>query len=458
MIGDVARFTVQAAPDEVALQKAVRCLVDTIGVMIAGSAHPEVRLLEGSLATAPRSKAATGCLWSNRVYRSDDAALLFGMASHVLDYDDVSLLAICHPSAPIIAALVAWSGARAVEGVDFLAAYVIGTEVMIRVGEAVGSCHYGLGFHATATLGTIGATAALARLARLDHQTAKEALNIAASLAGGLQSNFGSSVKSLHVGFAASAAIRALWLAQGGLIASSDAFAPRGFLYAYSGGQVDAWPKAFHLGAPFAIAEPGFEQKRFPCCYMLHRMLAGILALRERHGLALDDVSKVVLSYPTGGTAPLRYPRPASGMQGLFSAPYACISALADGRIDLASFSDTAVSRAAINERLGDVTVVETEQLLLEGGLSTSPVKVEIKLRSGTIVSQLVDHAPGSRDDPLTDDQQSDKWLDCLRQAFPAVDAARADHVRNTGLELATGSLASWFGQVRKLSSAAADQ
>ncbi|PNP96733.1 MmgE/PrpD family protein [Sphingobium sp. SA916] len=457
MIDEVARFAVQAEPGPAALQSAALCLVDTIGVMLAGSAHPDVRVLEGSLPAAASSDATAACLWSDRSFCRDDAALLYGMASHILDYDDVSLLAICHPSVPVVSALAAWSAGRDISGRAFLAAYAIGTEVLIRIGEVMGPVHYALGFHATATLGTIGAAAALARLSGLDQERTREALNIAASLAGGLQSNFGSSVKSLHVGFAASAAVRAVDLAQAGLTASADAFAPRGFFHAFSGGEVDAWAAPLNLGAPFAIERPGFEQKRFPCCYMLHRMLAGTLALRERHSLDLENVRAIVLRYPTGGTVPLRYPRPTSGMQGLFSAPYACLSALADGRVNLASFSDSAVRRPAIQARIDDVSVIETSELLREGGLSTSPVEVELELQDRRIVSIRIDRAPGSHEDPLTDDQRSAKWIDCLRQPFPAIDSSRAKAAYDAGVRIAADGVMPWFEQIRGLACSAVD-
>lgn len=451
MIEQVAHFVANAVPDHGVHKRSANYLVDTVGVMIAGSAQIDVNLLRDALDSSALIGTGTQCLWSDRTYHSEDAALLYGMASHVLDYDDVSLLAICHPSAPVTAALLASDACAAASGPELLAAYAVGTEVMIRVGMAMGPVHYALGFHATATLGTIGATAAIARLSKLDTAHTRQAFNIAASLAGGLQSNFGSSAKSLHVGFAASSAVRAVSLARANLAASADAFAPNGFLHAFSGGQVNDWPEGFCLGEPFAIADPGFEQKRFPCCYMLHRMLAGTLELRTRHGFTLDDVSKITLSYPTGGTIPLRYPRPETGMQGLFSAPYACVAALADGAVNLTSFTDAAILRNAVQARLPDVAVIEKPELLRTGGLSTSPVHVEIELCDGTIVAKLVEQAPGSNDAPMSEVQQREKWHDCLRQAIPWIDRTQSERIREAGLNLATSNVAPWLKQIRSL-------
>src|SRR3546814_13833496 len=55
---------------------------------------------------------------SSHRYREDDACLISGMSSHILDYDDVSMLAVCHPSVPVLTALLALleeTGARSEE-------------------------------------------------------------------------------------------------------------------------------------------------------------------------------------------------------------------------------------------------------------------------------------------------------------------------------------------------------
>ena len=133
-----------------------------------------------------------------------DAALVLGTASHALDYDDVCMLATCHPSAPIVSVLMALlpqlEEARPGFSLrDLLGAYLVGTETMLRLGEWLGFRHYALGFHATSTLGTVGCAAAVAHAWGLPAAQAHVALSIAASSACGLRANFGSDTKPLHV-------------------------------------------------------------------------------------------------------------------------------------------------------------------------------------------------------------------------------------------------------------------
>ena len=66
-----------------------------------------------------------------------EEALVLGTASHALDYDDVCMLAVCHPSAPVVTALMALLPVieRLRPGLRFdplLAAYLVGTETLLR--------------------------------------------------------------------------------------------------------------------------------------------------------------------------------------------------------------------------------------------------------------------------------------------------------------------------------------
>ena len=430
-----------------ALAAAVPVVLDTVAVTIAGGAEPGVRRLAAALAP---DAAGVASFWSGARYREDDAAHLIGMASHVLDYDDVCMLAVCHPSAPILTALLAGADREGTSGSDLLEAFLVGTEVLVRLGQAMGFRHYELGYHATATLGTIGAAAAIARLRRFDEGTTRHALAIATSLASGLRVNFGSHVKSLHVGIAAGNGLKAARLAAAGLEGAPEPFDGKGYLKAFSGGETTDWPAGVELGRPFAIEEPGFEQKRYPCCYMLHKMIEATLALRGDTGLDLGAVASMRVDVAQGGTSALIHPYPANGLNALFSGPYAVAASLADGRIDLASFTDEAVRRPHIQRRLRDVLLVEdATPPRLGSDVGSAPVTVTLVPVSGAPVSRTVTASPGSAADPLTPDQLRAKWTDCLRRAAPGLDEATLASLFGEGAGLRdAASIGGWLGRV----------
>ncbi len=250
---------------------------------------------------------------------------------------------------------------------------------------------------------------------------------IAASNAGGLRRNFGTMVKSLHVGNAAAAGLRAALLAKTGIEGAAEVFEREGFLHAYSGGEADIWPETLQLGEPYALDAPGFERKRYPCCYMMHKTIEGSLALRRSAGLKLNDITAARVDLPKGGTKPLLHPYPSSGLHAKFSAHYAVLASLLDGRVDLASFTDAAAQRTEIQSRLRMVDVVEGDAAPAKGGdVGDAPVSVTLTLRDGATLTETITASPGSPADPITEEQARAKWLDCWRHGTRGNDDAQA--------------------------------
>ncbi|MFC4279137.1 MmgE/PrpD family protein [Achromobacter aloeverae] len=432
----LAEFITAPSPGipDVVLRRAARQLVDTVAVTLAGARDPIVQALQGALEDRDGGVALP---WTPRRFSQDDACLLVGTASHVLDYDDVCMLAISHPSAPILSALQVLARSQAMHGRDFLECYVVGTEVMIRCGEALGFGHYDLGFHATGTLGVLGAAAACARALGLTPTQARHALAIAASQSAGLRVNFGSAVKSMHVGLAAASGLRSARLAQAGLDGAQDALSGKGWLHAMSGGAVALWPQAVRLGQPYAMAQPGFEQKRYPCCYMMHKMIRATLSLRERHGLGLPGLEQATVLMARGGTEPLIHPSPRTGLNAKFSGPYAIAASLEDGQVGLKSFHDAAVMREPIQQALPRVRLVEAGEAAKTGGdVGAAPVTVELRYADGQVYACTVSVSPGSIDDPLSDKDLQEKWLDCVAEGLPEMDTDTARRHFHRGLAI----------------------
>ena len=443
---DLAIFTSRAPVDERLSALAAAAILDTLAVLAAGSGEDAVGRIASTFWPQQGSRSQPSFDPGIRL-RPEDAALLYGTAAHALDLDDVSMLAILHPSAPVVAALLAARPWSELTGPDLCDAHVIGTEVMIRTGQAIGFDHYRLGYHATATMGIFGATSAVARLLKLDAETTAAALAIAASLASGLRLNFGSMMKPVHVGIAAANALRAIaWACAGVDATGRDLFGPDGVFEALSGGSQVVWPDGVELGAPFAIESPGFESKRYPCCYLLHKIIA-LGAETWRAGVRLDEIATMRVELPQGGTKPLAHPFPASGAQARFSAPYALIAAIHDGELGFDSFADAAVARPELQARLGDVTVVEVVGAPLTAEqIGAATVRIELVMTDGSIRRLERTAAPGSPADPMSPEDLGDKFVDCVLRGSPGLtqDRARALHVDGANA-LKSGPLESWL-------------
>lgn len=417
----LAAWTAAAARAGADLSPAVldasrRSWFDTVAVTAAGAVENCTRAALRACGSGPAEALSPA-----------EAALVLGTASHALDYDDVCMLATCHPSAPLVAALLALVPVLERERPklslgELLAAYALGTETILRLGEWLGFRHYALGFHATATLGAVGVAASCAHALRLPEAQARAALAIAASNAGGLRANFGTDTKPLHVGFAAHAGLRAALLAQAGANASDDVWGPAGFAHAFNGGQT---PEPLHwdpLG-PWALEQPGFEHKRFPSCYMTHRLIAGVQKLRARHPDAAGMPVSLEIEVARHGTSALKYPLPSTGLQAKFSGPYCAAAAWCDESVGLGAFTDDAVRRPQLQAQSRQVVLRERD--LADETLDSAPVHVTVR-GAGWTDEIVVDWAPGSLADQITRDQMRGKWRDCATHAGFATDDADA--------------------------------
>jgi 2-methylcitrate dehydratase PrpD len=377
----LAGWAAAAVPTRAELDLADDALLDTLSVMLAGA---RVGLHVG----APVLGAA-GC-----------ASAL----AHVLDFDDVHLPSTSHISAVCLPVALASGGdARA---------YLAGAGVMARLGTALGWGHYRAGWHTTCTAGAPAAavTAAVAR--GLDARRIATAMALAVPAAGGVQRAFGTAAKSLQVGFAADAGVRAAELAALG--ASADPAA------------VDDWLEL--LGGSSAaldrsLAEPdiipgGLAVKLYPCCYALQRPIAAVVGL-----LPVDAprVRTVDVAAPASAFVPLVHARPATGLESKFSLEYATAATLLDGPPGLRSFTDGAVGRreaAALVER---VRITETGP---GEGLLDGDVSVTVTVDDGTAVSATVSRPPGI---PPTEAELRRKVEDCAGPLAAAVLAAGWD-------------------------------
>jgi 2-methylcitrate dehydratase PrpD len=348
-----------------------------------------------------------------------------GTFGHALDFDDVLSMMPAHPSAVILAALLASLGTERVTGRALIEAYVIGVEVGGKIGLGMTVGHYHRGYHATGSLALFSALAALLKLHGVDVTLSRQAFGIAASMASGLRRNFGTMTKPLHTGIAARSALTAWRLATCGFTAAPDILEAKSGLYSTLGvSDSSADLTAERLGRPFVIIDPGLALKKFPCCYASHRAMDGLLTLRERMRFDAGSVERVICRMPPGGMQVLTYPRPRTGLEGKFSLEYPLAAGVLDGGYALGSFNDDAVRRPEIETLYARIDAHEDAscrgddpEFEKRSSGSRGFVTVEVRLRDGRSETIRVDKAPGSPARELTWDDLRGKFMDCARSA-----------------------------------------
>lgn len=114
----VADLSLVAAPEK-AREIAKTGFADCFGVMVAGASNPAPSLLDQTLSGADGKEKAT-LIPSGARRNVEDAALVNGVAAHVLDYDDVALGG--HPSAVLVPCILAQAEASGANGAEMLCA------------------------------------------------------------------------------------------------------------------------------------------------------------------------------------------------------------------------------------------------------------------------------------------------------------------------------------------------
>lgn len=165
------------------------------------------------------------------------AALVNGTTGHSQDYDDDHREGTQHASVAVLPAVLALAEKNHLNGKDVLTAYVIGSDVTIRTGEAFEGTSYYAGWHLTGTCGVMGAAAGAAKILNLDVQQTVDALGVAGSAAGGLgafNSN-GAWTKRFHAGQSAMNGVLAAIMGRDGYFGPDAVYEDKdGFLNCFS--------------------------------------------------------------------------------------------------------------------------------------------------------------------------------------------------------------------------------
>jgi len=385
-------------------------MLDTLAVAWAGSDAPgcpeahALQIDEGGRADS------TAWAYGGKLSASS-AAFINGMSSSALDYDSLGRDAPVHVNIAVLPAALAVAEKEHASGADFLAALVVGSDIVCRLGAA--AKHPPRGFHYTAAFGIFGAAAAAARLMRLDAVTTRHALGLAFIQAGGTQqANIEPSLaKRLLSAFAARSGVYAALLAQRGITAPAHVIEGEFGLYKlYQDGSPERLLDA--LGSRFDSA--ALSIKQFPSCGCNHTTIAGMLDLVRKYDLQPDDVEAIditVSPYMDRIVGMAYDPSGDAQVAAQFSIRYSAACVLVRRRLGLAEIQEAAARDPEINRHIGKVT------LQIDPTLTSSRGPVVIRLRSKRHgeLSTTVAHVPGSREAPLTEAQVNEKFDECFR-------------------------------------------
>lgn len=414
----LAKFIVESRWEDIPAgvkHEAHRALLNWLGCAVGSSRHETVKRAMAAL--EPFAGTPQAIVYGQR-HRVDclSAALVNGISSHVLDFDDTHQRTV-HPSAPVLPALLALGEWKHIEGERLMHAYILGVEAECRIGLSVFPEHYDIGWHITGTAGAFGAAAACAKALGLDEQQTTWALGIAATQAAGLRDMFGSMCKSLHPGRAAQNGLTAAMLAQNGFTSSERGIeAPRGFANVTST-KFDPSIITEGLGKTYELSRNMY--KPYACGLVVHAAIDGCIELKRQHQLDPAQIAAVELRVNPLVLELTAKRAPQDGLEGKFSVYHACAVALLHEAAGEAQFADAVVRDPGVIA-LRDKVVASADASV--GKLQAG---VTIRMQNGTVHEHFVQHALGTVERPMSDTDLEAKFRGLTEGIYTPTQADR---------------------------------
>jgi 2-methylcitrate dehydratase PrpD len=416
---------------------AARRVLDVLGNSLAATSERPAAAVGALVREWGGSGRATAIGTGDRL-PEPSAALLNGTLAHSLDFDDTHLPSVLHPSASVVPAALAVAESRGATGAQLLDAIGVGVEITVRLGmagydeELGNSVFFERGLHATAICGALGAAAAAAMLSDVDAEGIADAIGIAASMGSGLleANRTGGTVKRIHCGWAAHAAVTAAGMARHGITGPPTVLEGRfGLLQAFCGDQSDVDVIVDGLGERWEL--PGIFFKPYPCNHFTH---AGIDAARRLRSRGVDpaEILELELGAPTAVLRTIGEPReskirPRSGYHAAFSGPYTVAAGLLGGGglgVFHDDFTDEAAAdpaRLALAAKVRCVPDARCDEIFPH----QFPAVLRARLKDGRELEERVDVNRGGPDNPLSADELATKFRLNAARVLPAEVSAR---------------------------------
>lgn len=427
----ITQFIVTTRFEEIpspVIGRAKELVLDCSGVMIAGSMHPAIdiiiELIHEMGGTGQASVVGKGMRTNVSL-----AAFANSTMAHVLDYDDTSRsMRDGHPTAPVLPAVLALGEREGASGKKIVEAYILGSEVEMKIGSSVIPAHADKGWHTTGTLGSLGAAAGAAKILELDIDQTRATIGIAASEAAGIIQNFGTMTKSFHAGAAAQHGIIAGLLAQKGFTASSEALEGRaGFLDVLCDGGADNVATISEcLGTPYDLVFPGVDIKRYPCCSSAHCAIEGVLQLVQEHDLSFEAVESIQVGVSYKVPNVLVYRSPETDLEARSSMHFCLAVAFLEGKVTAEQFTDRNLADPRVHDLMRRIEMYIHPDLQTRESLAHEFTSLTLRLRDGTEYSVKIETGQGSVSAPLKGEEIIHKYRDCAQSSLTRENVKRS--------------------------------
>lgn len=406
-------------------------ILDVLGVATAGSAALGVKEVADLLMDWGGKKEST-VIGFDCMLPAHSAALINGMMSHALDYDDGHDKSMVHAAASVVSSAFATAQRQGkVNGKDFITAVALGIDLMSRMALGARTNLRVSGWVYSCIFGYFGATAATGKILCLDKEKMVNALGIAYSqTAGSFQSIADAALtKRAQLGFAARAGVFSALLAEKGITGPLNCMEGEYGIYNnYIKGEYDPQAVTHDLGKRFEVETMGF--KAYPSCGYTHNPIFSTLTLMRENGIKADDIDEINVS--TGKNAgdlfepSERKRRPQVVPDAQFSIPYTLGVAVIKGGVGIGDFTPEAIKDPSVLDVAQRVNPVILQELTRR---EVDPSIVEIKTKDGKRYSMRMDNRKGTPENPMTEEEFDNKFHDCLAHGRKHISRQKAEEI-----------------------------
>jgi len=180
------------------------------------------------------------------------------------------------------------------------------------------------------------------------------------------------------------------------------------------------------LGEKFLITDCGY--KAFPTEALTHQPMSAVLNAMQNNGLVAEDLARIHIQTTARGADILSDPSkydPQTKETADHSLPYCLAAVAADGGVYPNSFSDEKLFDPRIRALLGKIEVVANAEIDAMFP-ATKRAIATLTTNDGREFTETVDHAKGSPQNPLSDDELIAKFR---ANCDGVLDTARQDEI-----------------------------
>ncbi len=396
-------------------------MLDYIGVTLAGAKANRLRL-EAYLANADPETGRSTLIGMNMKTNLKEAVFLNGLNAHTLDMDDGTNHGIIHLGSPIFSVLIPLAERNHISIENMLRAAIIGYEASFTMAVSIQPRHKAMGYHATGTCGVLGVAEAVSLMLGFSPAQRRNAFAIAAVSSTGMLKvlDDGSELKPYNVAKSALLGLVATQMAKAGFVGHHDVLGgDRGFLRIMTGSSdVDVCEPL--LNGTYAIEKAYI--KPYAACRYCHPSIEAAIKLRPL--VAIEEIDSIVVR---------TYSLAVSGhdhrnIQGVSSArmsiPYGVAVGLLEGKAGLEQYDDAHVEDQVVRTLVNKV-YVQRDDLLSAQFPRTQSAIVTIRLRNGEELSEQVDIPKGEPENPMSDEEFEERFVDLLKYAGCPVSQAK---------------------------------